>query len=266
MVIDLHVLRVSSPDLALHLSKPFVDWAGLFAAIGAKQSIASALRGAPLVAVPFYYIHRNLRARRVTTLLTIGGMALVVFVFATMRMLAEGIKQTLVDTGRGDNVMVIRRSAETEVQSSVDREQAAIVESLPHIAQGAAGERYASKESSSCCRSAGAGSLRMSRSAGYRRRACGCGRRFAWFKVGCSGREPRKSLPASRSPKALAGPASGSGSDWAAGNGPWLGSSMRGIVASARRVNAGVSPQRILLGDFPAGRPAYLRIRTAKDQ
>jgi len=147
MVIDLHVLRVSSPDLALHLSKRFVDWAGLFAAIGAKQSIASALRGAPLVAVPFYYIHRNLRARRVTTLLTIGGMALVVFVFATMRMLAEGIKQTLVDTGRGDNVMVIRRSAETEVQSSVDREQAAIVESLPHIAQGAAGERYASKES-----------------------------------------------------------------------------------------------------------------------
>ncbi len=98
------------------------------------------------VAVPFYYIHRNLRARRVTTLLTIGGMALVVFVFATMRMLAEGIKQTLVETGRGDNVMVIRRSAETEVQSSVDREQAAIIESLPHIAHGAAGERFASKE------------------------------------------------------------------------------------------------------------------------
>ncbi len=98
------------------------------------------------VAVPFYYIHRNLRARRVTTLLTIGGMALVVFVFATMRMLAEGIKQTLVETGRGDNVIVIRRSAETEVQSSVDREQAAIIESLPHIAQGAAGERFASKE------------------------------------------------------------------------------------------------------------------------
>ncbi|CAN5821395.1 ABC transporter permease [soil metagenome] len=98
------------------------------------------------MAVPFYYIHRNLRARRVTTLLTIGGMALVVFVFATMRMLAEGIEQTLVETGRGDNVMVIRRSAETEVQSSVDREQAAIVESLPHIAHGAAGERFASKE------------------------------------------------------------------------------------------------------------------------
>ena len=98
------------------------------------------------MAVPFYYIHRNLRARRVTTLLTIGGMALVVFVFATMRMLAEGIEQTLVETGRGDNVMVIRRSAETEVQSSVDREQAAIVESLPHIAQGAVGERFASKE------------------------------------------------------------------------------------------------------------------------
>ncbi|MGH8545914.1 MAG: ABC transporter permease, partial [Gammaproteobacteria bacterium] len=42
------------------------------------------------MAVPFYYIHRNLRARRVTTLLTLGGMALVVLVFATMRMLSQG--------------------------------------------------------------------------------------------------------------------------------------------------------------------------------
>ena len=34
-------------------------------------------------AVPFSYIARNLWVRRVTTTLTAGGMALVVYVFAT---------------------------------------------------------------------------------------------------------------------------------------------------------------------------------------
>ena len=70
------------------------------------------------------YVVRNLGARKVTTALTAGGMALVVYVFATVLMLEEGLRKTLVDTGSWDNVVVIRRSAETEVQSGVDREQA----------------------------------------------------------------------------------------------------------------------------------------------
>ena len=39
-------------------------------------------------AVPFSYIARNLWVRRVTTLLTAGGMALVVYVFATVLMMS----------------------------------------------------------------------------------------------------------------------------------------------------------------------------------
>ena len=66
-------------------------------------------------------------------------MALVVYVFATVLMLAAGLKETLVTTGQPDNVVVIRRSAQTEVQSGVDRSQAGIVESLPDIAIGADG-------------------------------------------------------------------------------------------------------------------------------
>jgi ABC-type antimicrobial peptide transport system permease subunit len=84
--------------------------------------------------------------RKVTTLLTAGGMALVVFVFAAVLMLSEGLKKTLVATGSDDNVVVIRRSAETEVQSSVDREQASLVASLPEIAYGGSGARMVSKE------------------------------------------------------------------------------------------------------------------------
>jgi putative ABC transport system permease protein len=98
------------------------------------------------VRVPVSYVLRNLVARRLTTLLTAGGMALVVYVFATVLMLAAGLRETLVATGQPDNVVVIRRSAQTEVQSAIDRSQAGIVESLPEIAVGADGTRLASRE------------------------------------------------------------------------------------------------------------------------
>ena len=98
------------------------------------------------MAIPFTYIVRNLVARRLTTVLTAGGMALVVYVFATVLMLSAGLKATLVATGQDDNIIVIRRGAQTEVQSGIDRRQAGIVESLPDIAIGLSGERLISKE------------------------------------------------------------------------------------------------------------------------
>lgn len=93
-----------------------------------------------------FYSLRNLLARRLTTLLTAAGMGLVVFVFAAIIMLAEGLQQTLVDTGSFENALVIRRSAETEVQSGVERDQAAIVESQPEVALGADGRPLLARE------------------------------------------------------------------------------------------------------------------------
>jgi len=98
------------------------------------------------VKIPFTYILRNVAARKLTTVLTAGGMALVVYVFATVLMLAAGLRETLVATGQDDNVVVIRRSSQTEVQSGVDRAQAAVVETLPEIATGADGRKLVSKE------------------------------------------------------------------------------------------------------------------------
>ena len=97
-------------------------------------------------AVPFTYIARNLWVRRVTTLLTAGGMALVVYVFATVLMMSEGIRATLVATGQPDNVMVLRKGAGSEINSGISRGQAAIIESLPGIATDASGQRLVSKE------------------------------------------------------------------------------------------------------------------------
>ncbi|MCE3261391.1 MAG: multidrug transporter permease [Pseudoduganella sp.] len=96
--------------------------------------------------IPLSYILRNLWTRRLTTALTAGGLALVVFVFATVLMLDEGLRTTLVATGEQDNVVVIRRSAETEVQSGVERRQASIIATHPAIAMGSDGAPLVSKE------------------------------------------------------------------------------------------------------------------------
>ncbi len=96
--------------------------------------------------VPFSYVLRNLATRKLTTVLTAGGMALVVYVFATVLMLAAGLEETLVSTGQDDNVVVIRRGSQTEVQSGVERAQAAVIEGLPEIATGEDGQKLVSKE------------------------------------------------------------------------------------------------------------------------
>lgn len=97
-------------------------------------------------AIPLSYIARNLWVRRVTTLLTAGGMALVIYVFATVLMMSEGIRSTLVATGQADNVIVLRKGAGAEINSGIARGQAAIVESLPGIASAAGGGLLLSKE------------------------------------------------------------------------------------------------------------------------
>jgi putative ABC transport system permease protein len=97
-------------------------------------------------AIPLSYIARNLWVRRVTTLLTASGMALVVFVFATVLMMGEGIRATLVATGQPDNVLLLRKGAGAEINSGIERAKAAMVESLDGIATNGEGRRLVSKE------------------------------------------------------------------------------------------------------------------------
>lgn len=96
--------------------------------------------------LPWSYTARNLWVRRVTTMLTAGGMALVVYVFATVLMMGEGIRATLVATGQPDNVMVLRKGAGAEINSSVSRSQAAIIESLVGVSSNGQGGKLVSKE------------------------------------------------------------------------------------------------------------------------
>jgi putative ABC transport system permease protein len=96
--------------------------------------------------IPLAYVARNLWVRRVTTALTALGLALVVYVFATVLMMSEGIKTTLVATGNADNLLALRKGAGAEINSGVSRDQAAVLASLPGIATAANGEPLVSKE------------------------------------------------------------------------------------------------------------------------
>jgi putative ABC transport system permease protein len=98
------------------------------------------------VRIPLSYSFRNLWTRRLTTALTISGMALVVFVFAAIIMLAEGLEKTLVETGSYDNVVVVRKGSNSEVMSWVTRYQASIIETLPEAVIGDDGKPFLAKE------------------------------------------------------------------------------------------------------------------------
>ena len=148
------------------------------------------------VGIPLSYVLRNLAARRLTTLLTAGGMALVVYVFATVLMLAAGLRATLVATGQPDNVVVIRRSAQTEVQSGIDRLQAGIVESLPDIATGSRRDPAGVQGAGGAHQPAQARDRQAVERDDPRRdaqRASSCARRSVSSRAGCSGPAPPRS-------------------------------------------------------------------------
>src|SRR5262245_41771888 len=73
-------------------------------------------------------------------------MALVVFVFAAVLMLDAGLKKTLVSTGSPENAILLRQSAQTEIQSSITRDQASLIQTLQGVARGEDGQPLVSRE------------------------------------------------------------------------------------------------------------------------
>jgi ABC-type antimicrobial peptide transport system permease subunit len=89
--------------------------------------------------IPISYIIRNLFKHKITSLLTILGFSLVVFVFSGSLMLSNGLREALVATGSDNNAVVIRRSSQTEVTSIIPYDQARLISSSPEIAAGSDG-------------------------------------------------------------------------------------------------------------------------------
>lgn len=96
--------------------------------------------------VPVVYNVRSLGVRRWTTGVTALGLALVVFVFTTVLMLASGVRETLRATGSPDNAKIIRKGSQNEVQSGVLPEHLRLLSSAPETAVGKDGQPLASPE------------------------------------------------------------------------------------------------------------------------
>jgi ABC-type lipoprotein release transport system permease subunit len=71
------------------------------------------------MAIPLYYNMRNVRQRWQVTLLAVGGIALVVAVFAVLMSMSEGFRAALRSTGRTDNAMIVQRGSASELTSAV---------------------------------------------------------------------------------------------------------------------------------------------------
>jgi len=96
--------------------------------------------------IPLKYILRSSSSRRLTTVITILGIALVVFVFTAVLMMANGVEKTLRSTGSDDNLIVVRKAAMSEIMSILDRDAASIASNMPQVASFADGRPMSSKE------------------------------------------------------------------------------------------------------------------------
>jgi putative ABC transport system permease protein len=98
------------------------------------------------VKIPFVYNVRSVTQRPVSTLLTALGIALVVAVFVAMLALANGFIAALVKTGSVDNVLLLRKGADSELSSSIPREAISIISASPAIATASDGKPLVSPE------------------------------------------------------------------------------------------------------------------------
>jgi putative ABC transport system permease protein len=96
--------------------------------------------------IPLTYNLRSVRQRPVSTALTALGIGLVVAVFIGMLALANGFAAALTKTGSERNVLVLRKGADSEMSSGLDRDAVAALTGSAHIARGADGRPLASPE------------------------------------------------------------------------------------------------------------------------
>ncbi len=97
--------------------------------------------------IPLIYNVRSVLQRPISTAFTALGIALVVAVFIAMLALANGFAAALTKTGGDDNVLVMRKGADSELSSGVTREDMGIIASSPHVAIGDDGKPMVSPES-----------------------------------------------------------------------------------------------------------------------
>ena len=91
------------------------------------------------MAIPLTYTLHSLRARWMSTIVAVLGIAGTVGVFVAMLALASGFRATLVASGSPQNALIRRAGATSEMDSLVQLEQVRVVEDAPGVARGSDG-------------------------------------------------------------------------------------------------------------------------------
>jgi putative ABC transport system permease protein len=90
--------------------------------------------------IPLAYNVRSLFVRKTTTFATALGIALVVFVFASVLMLSAGIKRTLGRSGSSDVAIVLRDGSDAELASSLEIPSAGLIANAREVRRRADGQ------------------------------------------------------------------------------------------------------------------------------
>jgi putative ABC transport system permease protein len=90
--------------------------------------------------MPLIYNIRHLIVRKMSTIFTALGIALVVFIFISMLAFVQGLHGALATTGSRDNAIVLRGGATSEIQSYIPRDDAAMLRGLPEAAKDPSGQ------------------------------------------------------------------------------------------------------------------------------
>jgi putative ABC transport system permease protein len=96
--------------------------------------------------IPVNYNVRSLFVRKTTTIATVLGVALVVFVLSASQMLSHGIQRTMGRSGNPDNAIVLRKGSDAELSSSLEGNIVSIIKSSPGVKKGDDGAPLGSSE------------------------------------------------------------------------------------------------------------------------
>jgi len=85
--------------------------------------------------VPLRYNARSLLVRKITTLATALGIALVVFVFAGALMFNAGVTHALATAGRADTAMILRKGSDAELTSAIGNDYLGLFRGPSQVSQ-----------------------------------------------------------------------------------------------------------------------------------
>ena len=87
------------------------------------------------MAIPIVYNLRSVRARWVSAIVAVLGIAGTVGVFIAMLSLARGFHATLVSSGSADNALIMRAGSSAELDGAVALDQVKVIQDAPGVAR-----------------------------------------------------------------------------------------------------------------------------------